>query len=732
MVIFGLVVLFIPSAPLGQPAGAQTATPTPATTGPRIQFLNPSGTTANSGTSGPGREVSANDDGSGFGYHLVAWVGNMPPNPEVEFKYQGTNSGDTEVSIQRTSTVRGTDTFDAFWGLGGIADGTYTLKAILYSNGVEVGQRDNETVIVNNADAPRQGQGPAMVPTGEDRGETVEITYPAQAGLWGAFRKPGTNNPYAGVVDVQASAGTNNVRAFYTTSAPGTEPAWTRCSSPEAGETLANSADGVRCTLAAGVSPTAVTAIAAAAGDANQSVDAGTCVPPTPPSTTSPCGEAEDSGDAHRATGYVQNPSSLTVAPSAQRQDDKDAAAAENQYTCSDVIAGTILDQFQRKVAGANADVTAAGPTDNLYFDDPDTAGNYQAPDRGNHANEATVNCEDATKTPRDFNTTANQAQGEHEVAGEGDFKHVESTPAGTNDAGQIRFQLYNRSTTVGTTQFTVYYDRDDDDLMCSAEPRASGTIGWGTDPVGASTFADDTTVCSEPTASPTGSSTASPTASSTARPTSTASSSASPTSSSSPGTTRTITFIASDSQVEAGDEVTFSGRIFSSNTSCTDNEFVQIQRRIHGTTEFADFTSSQSASDGSFEVTAIASQNADYQAVSPGHDNCATSTSDTATVLVKVKVSVKVNEFRPQRGDTVVFTGKVTPNHKGTKVVLQRKKGGRWVKVAADGLGKRSNYRFSIPADWRRGRVFRVLWKSSDSDHESGRSQNVKVTTRR
>lgn len=731
-VVFGLVVFFLPTTPLGsQQAGAQAS---PSGTGPVIQFLNPSGTTADSGTSGPGREVSTNTD-DGNGYHLVAWVGRMPSNPSADFKWS--NADGTNETTIGSGILRGPDTFDIFWNAMPPTDGAYKVKVILYSNGIQVAT-DIEDVIVNDRDAGTTGP-PTNIPQGENRGQALEITYPAQAGPWGAFRKPGTNDPYIGVVDVTRTTGTTAVRAFYTTSPPGNSPEWVRCSSPNSGETFANSADGVRCTLAAGVNPTTVTAIAAASGDANQSVDAGTCAPAGPAAPN--CGEGEDSGDAHRMNGYAQIPGSVTLAPAAQRVDD-DPAVADTQYPCSPPITATVFDQFQRKVAGANVDVHAARPTDNLYFDDPDgptPPAPYQPPNSNNHITEGTVSCEE-TGYPKAFNTNTGQGQGEHEVQGEGDIKHIETVATGTNDAGQLAFKLHNRtsgtSAVPGVTQITAYYDRDDDDRLCASEPQADASIGWGADPGTPTGTADETATCTEPSASPTGTSspTATPTSTSTASPTPTPtptrSGTATPTSSPTPSTSRTITFVASDAEVVTGTLITLSGRIFSSNSSCTDNEFVQIKRRVHGTSTFVDLTSTQSASDGSFEVSLTVTHSADYQATSPSHDNCADASSDPATVLVKVKVSINVNDFSPERGTSVTFTGKVRPNHQGTNAILQRRKAGRWVKVKADGLNGRSRYSITIPADWTQDRLFRVKWPSQDADNEANNSQKVKVTT--
>lgn len=718
-VVFGLVVFFLPTAPLGsRQAGAQAS---PSGTGPVIQFINPSGATTESSTSGPGREVSNSD---GNGYHLVAWVGRMPANATADFKW--TNPDGTGETTIGTGTLQGSDTFDIFWNALPPTDGPYKVKVILYSNGIQVAT-DTEDVVVNNRDADKST--PGNIPTGENTGQALEITYPTQAGPWGAFRKPGTSDPYVGVVDVNKSAGTTAVRAYYTTSPPGNTPEWVRCSTT-GGENAVNSNDGVRCTLATGVNPASVTAIAAASGDADQTAAAQTCAPAGPGLPDENCGEGEDSGDAHRTTGYVQTPTSISLNPATQRVDD-DPNVTDSQFPCSAPITATLLDQFSRKVAGANVDVHAAGPTDNLYFDDPDgpnPPAAYQPPNANNHTTEGTVNCEDAA---RPLNTSSGQGQGEHEVQGEGDIKHIETVPAGTNDAGQLTFRLHNRttstSTVTGVTQITAYFDRNDDDAMCSAEPQGDASIGWGADPGTPTGTADENTTCPEPT--PTGTATASPTASSSSTASPSRSATGSPTSSATPGTARTITLTASRAKAAFNQPVTFSGQIFSSDSTCRDGEFVRILRRVHGTNIFNEFATTTTTADGSFDHTANLTANADYRAVTAAHDNCQATESDLVSVLVKAKVSAAANDSTPRAGSTVVFTGKVTPNHKGTNAVLQRKKGSRWVKVAADELNRRSRYRFAVEATWPVRRVFRVKWKSQDSDHETGVSRTLRIT---
>lgn len=690
-----IAALTLPDVRLGSEAYAQ-ASPSP--TASRIQFVSPSGT-----TTGPGSELSSKSDGVDTLYHLVAWVDRLPSSPTVEFKYQV--SGENVERNLGQATFVSPDTFELKWDMvtgpgGNIPEGAGTLRAILYSGTTEQ-SRDEHSVTVNNQPRPPNA---APNSTEEDQGETTEITYPTNGGGLGFFTPPGGRAQ--AVIDVSLSAGATKVDAYYTKSAPGVEPSWISCSG-SSGETTAQAANGVRCTLAEGDTPAQVTAVAVAASDATA-----VGIPP---------GGERDSGDGHRVAPYVQTPTGVTLLPATQQVN----ANANGDFPCSGAITGSLTDQLGRKIAGANVDVHAAGPTDNLFFDDSgDNSSTHKAPDRAHTATEATVNCED-TAVPPGFNTGSGQTQGEHEVPGEGDIKHIEST-TGTDDAGQFKFQLNNRGRLAGTTQITMWADRDEDDQQCGEEPQGDATIGWGQAPAATSGVPDDRATC--PLPSPTGTSTSSPTASPTATPTRT--STGSPTASPSPGTSRTVTLVASDAKVEFGDEITLSGRIISSDSSCTDNEFVRILDRIHGTSGFNDRTSTTTDAQGSFSATIVVRSSADYQAVAPAHDNCQDASSDPATVLVKVKVSSTASKFRPERGETVRFVGKVTPNHRGTKAILQRKKGQRWVKVAVDQLNQRSRFRFVVDADWRRERVFRVLWRSQDDDHAAGRSRNMRIIT--
>ena len=418
----------------------------PTQAAPTVKLLNPSS------YSGPSLRISAKQDANGnTSYHLVAWVGEVPANPLVEFEVAATpglpGSGGNEPTLATvTGTKVGTDTFEGELSTSTIPDGQYFLRAILYSGflgpgtGTEVA-RDEKPVMIQSTQAAATN--------------TVELSYPANAGALGFWRSGATAG--AAVLAGFASAGTNQVRALYSTSAPGSEPEWTQCGSSGA---LNDNAFRVRCTLAETVSPTSVRAVAVVANR-------------TPP----PAGaqqSGDETGDAHRVLPYLQNPSQVTFDPPSSTTDPN---------KCTPIVA-MIRDQSGVPVAGLNVDVHAQGPDDQLRFATQQVNGinqhsPFQAPDAAHSGTEATTQC---------IRTDPEGRQGDHNVPGGADQKHIESTPTGgTNNSGQFKFFLH--SATSGGTQITVWGDENDDDNV-NAASEASGTaqLGWGQAPPPAAT----------------------------------------------------------------------------------------------------------------------------------------------------------------------------------------------------------------------------------------------------
>jgi hypothetical protein len=657
----------------GWSALAQTGTPSPGQTTsapPKIEFLNPS-----PGTS----TVVADGQDSDTAYHINAWVQSVPSAPTVEFQLI---QGSDPAVLLGTGTRHG-DAFDLFWSISdNVADGDYTLKAVLKNNGAEV-DSDEQTITINRDDNDLP-----PLPDPEDAAATIEIDDPNNGGPVGIYTSPGEEPTKTFVIAYTASANVVHFDSYYSVSSPGTEPEWTSCGADDevpSGTDNANETTSglVRCTVAAEDSPTRVTAVA--------------LVPTSNPIDPVP---AEDqfpgAADAHRVIGYNQEATTVSVTPETQNVTDLAKCA---------LLTATVLDQNGEIIAGHNVDVHAAGPSDNLNFD---TGGEFsdasQAPDQGGHGT-----AEEATECDADGVPTAGGTQGEHDDPAGNDRKHIESADD-TGDDGTYRFAL---STDIaGGTQVTAWADKDGDDQFCATEPFDAASIGWQQAPPTPGALPFDEQTCSA-SPSPTGTSTGSPTGTGTG-----------------PEPDRTVTLAASKNKVVAGKTVTLSGQVTAAETSCEDNELVEIHRRIHGKQNFQPFAEDATDANGGFQTSILVKKSADYMAVLNAHDDCSEATSNDETVLAKVKLFLAVEDKTVNRGDTVRIKVAIRPQHDGDRVILQVKKGKRWVKFDVDDANKRSIAKFRFPANWDGTKVFRAKWPKQHADHETGKSRRAEIRT--
>ncbi len=488
----------------GLTAFAQDASPSPGSR--TIQILNPDQTTS--------EIISNKNDGVDTSYHLVAWVNSPSSGDTVQFQY--VPEGGREINIvcgetgQTQAAFVAPDTYECHWDLTNVPEGSETgiVRAQLYSNSTTPVATDEE---------------PAEI---DREAETVEILYPRNGGEVGFYTQPGGAS--TAMIDVSTSGATTEggqatefVRVYYSVSAPGTEPSFILCGDEE---TTGGSQDSVRCTLTEddpetaaneAHSPSQVTAIAAVPG----------FVDPVPLDPLNP--EVFGAADAHRAFGYEQNPTTVSIVPSTQNA---------TRATCSQQITATVTDSRGRQVVGVNVDVHAQGPTDNLSFDDSDdddANSDHKPPE--NHQTEPAIDCE---ADPKEFGGQ----QGDHDQIGS-DVKHIESLETaggGTDDNGRFTFQLY--SPDAGTTQFTAWADEDGNDRFCEAEAHGDGSIGWDTTAPSPTGVAADETSCPAVDASPSPSptDTASPSPTDTASPSPTDTASPSPTGTASPSPTGT------------------------------------------------------------------------------------------------------------------------------------------------------------------------------------------------
>ena len=388
-------------------------------------------------------------------YRLMATSQNTPAQALVEYELA---SGDLITTTLGEATRVGADGWEFNWDLDApleVADGEYTIRAILYSgSGVTASEvdRDEMDVFVRNGTIAGPTESPA-----------ADISSIANGDQVGFYTNPITGSTHT-VFTVEYSAGTTYLQVFYTTSDPGDTPEWKSCGGPTAVGTENSAPAGqrmYRCGLEkADQGGLGVTGLGVVANE-------------SPADPVRPAGGEYDpnfnaGSDAIRIQPYEQDATTLNIDQATVRADG-------DPNDCSPRIFVTALDQLGKPIAGIDIDVHARGPSDQLKFEVSGflttAASGVKAPDKAHPATEYGWACGDLFG--QDFATTE---QGDHNLPGVPDVKHIESS-AGTSDVG--RFGIGMRSDRDGTTQVTFWVDEDTDDIFCSQEPSVAASIGW-------------------------------------------------------------------------------------------------------------------------------------------------------------------------------------------------------------------------------------------------------------
>jgi hypothetical protein len=492
------------SGPGGMLAFAQeTASPTPTgggSTEPTIRFLNPSeGADPGAGPTETTPAISDKMDRDEQ-YHVVAWTANLPQNPVVEAYYTPITAAGIElpeITIGPMDLVAGTtDTWEVFWDIPeDIPDGVGRMTVILFSGGLtgfeEVASHELDVRMQNKDDDP-----PPMGDA-EFRAETVEMTWPTQNGELGFFKPKG--GAWRTLIDVTVSATFIDATFFYTKSAPGDDPTWVLCGEGPAGSVLSGA---TQCTLAGRDLPSQVTAVTAVATEVQ---DCCALV------------VTEEASDAHRVRPYVQDestmsmkllPLSTTDSPGTVHRRVVAPLTTGEPHQCLGFVV-EVRDDRQRLVQGANIDIHATGPNDQLQFGDEDRlldpfaifavesgwSSAYKRPDKGTHPGEPGRNCDRGQENEGETyqEKPLEGDQGDHNRPSIPDEKHRESTvgtglSGGSAGFGRYAFHLF--SPNVGFTNVTAWIDEEplptedatreaDDDALEEGEVNASVLAQW-------------------------------------------------------------------------------------------------------------------------------------------------------------------------------------------------------------------------------------------------------------
>lgn len=558
---------------------------------PKIAFLNPSsfalagerGYIVSDAETDTGPNCCGASDGV---YRFSAWVADSPPDASVFFTVvQG--ALDFELpAVKPSGGPPPADTWEASWDIPPeVLNGPATVTVYLVL--------DNEPIAQESVDVTIMRIEPA-----------IDLAYPESGGSFGTFSPlasalpengPAARKKTLATVDALYTATPDMafVRAFYTTSAPGTDPEWQTCATEVIGPNNNHADNGVRCAFATPADAQSVTAIAALANDSPNDYD----------------NRFNESGDVARVVPYAQQPATIELNALSEQRVEKDEGVG--RFFCSATITATVTDQVGRVIPGANVDAEAVGPTDGLKFHTSAVLGGNVAPDRGHHGIEPAFDCTGRPEVPPP--NASPGKQGEHALFGQPDPKHIESAGSGTGDRGTLGIRFHSNAP--GLTQYTVWADEVDDgctandDRLTLGEPSASGSVGWQTQPY-TTGFRTPAAVVpcgsgGEPSPEPTD-----------------------------PGgpTSRTVGLRTAHRKVAAGTQVRLSGRIRSADAGCVGGEHVTLQARRPGR-RFRAVATTLTRASGAYRFKVTVSRTREYRALLDATETCLGARSRTVRV---------------------------------------------------------------------------------------------------
>ena len=191
------------------------------------------------------------------------------------------------------------------------------------------------------------------------------------------------------------------------------------------------------------------------------------------------------------------------------------------------------------------------------------------------------------------------------------------------------------------------------------------------------------------------------------------------------PPTPHQLTIAAKPTTVVYGGSVSITGKLTGSNSA---GETVTLFDDPYPFSNFTPLDTTTTATDGTYKFTEKPTVNTKYRATAKSK-----APADSPEVLVKVapRVGLTVSDKTPKVGQLVKFSGRVTPEHDGQSVLLQRRKSdGTWKTIVTVPLVDAGST-FSTYTKTRKitqSGTWRVV-KPADADHARGRSPRRTLT---
>ena len=178
----------------------------------------------------------------------------------------------------------------------------------------------------------------------------------------------------------------------------------------------------------------------------------------------------------------------------------------------------------------------------------------------------------------------------------------------------------------------------------------------------------------------------------------------------------------------DLGSPVTLAGALSRSGGSPLAAASVSVQSQVPGATSWNALTSVATSATGSWRATFKPAANRSYRAVYAGSANMLPTTSGVVAVTVRSKVTLGLSKAKVRLGAHMTFSGVVTPNHKGSRVSLQRLQGHKWVTKKTAKLTSRSKFSVAWTTNSTKDFSWRVIVPKY-KDHAAGASPNRRLT---
>ncbi len=188
-------------------------------------------------------------------------------------------------------------------------------------------------------------------------------------------------------------------------------------------------------------------------------------------------------------------------------------------------------------------------------------------------------------------------------------------------------------------------------------------------------------------------------------------------------------TTFATPGQVVYGNSATVSGELRDVTTDeAIGGAEVVLQSRAPGTTTWTDGDTATTDADGNYTYTVTPERNTQYRVVFIGDATHASTRSNAVRIDVATRVTLTISDQTVKKGTTVLFTGLVSPDHRGQTVQVQRQRANHtWETMKVATLNNDSIYTFRWKADKKGMALWRVV-KPADSDHVKGVSRQASV----